>query len=83
MGNDPEYVKVTIIVEDSNAVRTTVFAKARQPDWDLEYDEGDFEVGSSYKTIRRQKVPKIVFKLQPVADEATGQYALMTTKDKD
>ena len=69
---DPEYVKVTVIVEAGD--ETTTFEIAKAPNCELfeKYEPGHYYIPGTRQIAPRPRLESLSFTMSPLQDEKTG-----------
>ena len=75
---DPEYVKVTVIVEQGDETTTFEIAKAPKCELFEKYEPGHYYIPGSQQIAPRSRLESLSFTMSPLQDEKTGVMYTVT-----
>jgi hypothetical protein len=79
---DPEYQKITIVVEDSKEVATYVFYKTAGFQSEVTYEEPErYYFGPDLMVKRPDRIDTFNFSFRPIANKS-GEYCVVTKKPR-
>lgn len=81
MPENPEIVKVTVVIETSKTITTVNIPRSTVPDWDSKFDDPDID-WSGTKFTRPPELIWLEMGLQPFKDEA-GVTHTITVLNKE